>query len=85
MTILKKIVKNIREKRYKKWKNTPCKECGSLTWKYSFAPYIIKKRKGMLVGRVCGKCSYKDRSARFISSDMRIDENTKLEYLKNKN
>ena len=70
MIILKQIVKFIKTLSYKKYRNRPCPKCGSKTWKYSFAPYVIRKKKGLIEVRVCGECSYKDPMGHFLDSDL---------------
>lgn len=79
MTILKRVVKFLKERSYKKYKAKSCPSCGKFNWKYAFAPYVIKKKKGLLEARVCGSCGFKDPAAHFLNSSMKLDSNTTFE------
>jgi transcription elongation factor Elf1 len=83
MTILKKIVKFLKERERRIYKCSLCPNCHKLNWKYCFAPFILKGKKGMLEARVCGNCGFKDPKAHFISTDMKLDENTNFENKNN--
>jgi RNase P subunit RPR2 len=87
MIFLKKLAnfltnKKSKEERYKKWRNTFCPKCSNLKWKYSFAPFVMKEKKGLLVARTCGICSYYDTSSFFIDEKMKLDNNTTFETKK---
>lgn len=76
MITLKKLAKLIKTIKYKKYRKSPCPNCNGITWKYAFAPYVMKGKKGLLEARVCNTCGFKDPAGHFLDSDLKMDDNT---------